>query len=792
MNENKQECVQLGPQSSTERRDSARRIRQQAAEIAFNRSLPQNLNNCEEDEYLGVDGSPNRIANFSKGLPHNNLGEVNPKAYNKLLDALRSGKPDDFEAIPLGRGRKLTSPQAGLAFDLEGPDAHILSISPAPRIDSSENSSEIAELYWMALLRDVNFTDFDNCGLANEAAENLSKFSIFKGPKDKNGSVTPATLFRGFTAGDLVGPYISQFLLKQVPYGTLTISQRQLTAVSGLDYMTDFKSWLEIQNGAPSSQDQFDSIRRYNRNLRDLATYVHLDALYEAYLNACLILLRMVERKEVRLNSGNPYQSSRTQMGFSTFGGPHILSLVTEVATRALKSVWFQKWFVHRRLRPEAFGGLVHNQLTGRANYPIDREILESQSLLQKIFDRNKELNIKLNRSNDGTFLLPQAFPEGSPTHPAYGAGHATVAGACVTILKAWFDESSIMPNAVVPNADGTALVAYKGDDKDALTVGGELNKIAANVAIGRNGAGVHWRSDYTESMKLGEAIAIGILEEQGLTYNEDHFFTLTKFDGTKIKISPRGVQGGQHMPVFRNQGIVTLKVTVENLAPPNGLFLSRFWFGLHDGSFDSFDLGERASLGIKRLAEDGDPKTLASEFSSSGAEVVQGTIFGPSDILGDIGPGTTVSLTFAFDGSLARNLYFSYATMVLPSNDAFIANEDRLAHQIFNNQGSFVGADLIVLGSEVLDAGTEVNDELPENAAGAAPPELFTPDTGVDENGIIHRHPGHIPGGNILSNPMFANADFTAPGYQIARITVSEVSVPQEGCILLSQYKQN
>lgn len=69
------------------------------------------------------------------------------------------------------------------------------------------------------------------------------------------------------------------------------------------------------------------------------------------------------------------------------------------------------------------------------------------------------------------------------------------------------------------------------------MTVGGELNKLAANIALGRNAAGVHWRGDYTESVKLGEEIAIRILQEQKLTYNEDHYFSLTKFDGTAITV---------------------------------------------------------------------------------------------------------------------------------------------------------------------------------------------------------------------------------------------------------------
>jgi hypothetical protein len=140
-------------------------------------------------------------------------------------------------------------------------------------------------------------------------------------------------------------------------------------------------------------------------------------------------------------------------------------------------------------------------------------------------------------RPRYGSYLLPQAYPEGSPLHPAYGGGHATVAGACVTILKAWFDESFVIPDPVVPNRQGTALVAYTGPDAGSLTVGGELNKVAANIAMGRNIAGIHWRTDYSESLTLGEEVAIGILEEQQATYHEGRSFTLTKFDGTTVTI---------------------------------------------------------------------------------------------------------------------------------------------------------------------------------------------------------------------------------------------------------------
>ena len=82
---------------------------------------------------------------------------------------------------------------------------------------------------------------------------------------------------------------------------------------------------------------------------------------------------------------------------------------------------------------------------------------------------------------------------------------------------------------------DGVGLVDYTGTDK--LTLGGEANKLAANIAIGRNHAGVHWRSDYEKSVILGEEIAIHVLRDQKATYNEHASWTFTRFDGTKITI---------------------------------------------------------------------------------------------------------------------------------------------------------------------------------------------------------------------------------------------------------------
>ena len=492
------------------RQAQAFEVRMHAAELARKRKSAVQTPNGDEDLY------PNRIGNFSKGFPHNNLGEVDPSAYNAFLAALASADPDDFERLPMGLGRKLTNPLSGMAFDLEGPDSHHLAQAPAPRLASAEAASDLAEVYWMALARDIHFGEWESNPLIAQAAADLSRFSDFRGPR--NGfSVTPGTIFRGNTAGDLVGPYLSQFLWADIPMGALRISQRVWTLLPGQDHLTSYNDWLASQNGFEDYAYTIDSTARYIRNLRDLGQWVHVDALYQAYHQACLILLGI----GAPFAAGNPYTSSATQIGFGTFGGPHILSLVTEVATRALKAVWYQKWFVHRRLRPEAMAGLVHNTRTGAAAYPVHSDVLNSAAL-------------DALQSKYGTYLLPMLAPEGCPTHPSYGAGHATVAGACVTILKAWFDGSFVLPRPVVPDASGTSLLAWTGAP---LTVQNELDKVAANVGIGRNGAGFHYRSDYWNSLLLGEKIAVAILEEQRDTYRELCTFSFRGFEGQTITV---------------------------------------------------------------------------------------------------------------------------------------------------------------------------------------------------------------------------------------------------------------
>ena len=536
------QAADIGPQGGRARAERSEDIRQRAAEIESNVEIPHHQDNGDEGRY------PNKIGNYSKCLKHDpNTGEVDLAAYDALVSAVSSGRFSDFEALATNghfgctepaNQRRLVNPQSGYAFDLEGTDSHQLALRPAPAFASAQDAGEMVELYWMALLRDVNFADYAKSSIAQAAAEDLSKLSDFRGPKI-GGRVTPQTLFRDNFPGCTIGPYISQFLLQPVRFGAQRVDTQIQTVAPNVDYMCDFKDWLFVQNGCNTPPLPVIDALVFCRNGRDLSQYVHIDALFQAYFVACLNLLG----NGYFANIGNPYgrvvdggagrpknqkidpDGSLAQVGFGTFGGPAFLTLACEPATRALKDVWYQKWVVHRRLRPEEFGGRVEVQRLGRRTYPIHPDLTHRSPVLNSILTRF------------GSYLLPMAFPEGSPMHPSYGAGHATVAGAAVAMLKALFDETQVIANPVVPSQDGKTLIAYKAPSGEPpLTVGGELNKLASNVSVGRNIAGVHWRSDATESNALGEAATISTLRDSRPIYNEPfNGFTFTKFDGTTI-----------------------------------------------------------------------------------------------------------------------------------------------------------------------------------------------------------------------------------------------------------------
>ncbi len=564
--------------------------------------------NSDEIKEFGNPGSAAAfLGNFHKTLPHDQFGEVDREVYRDFVRTcqdISAGVGTSFERVgkgPLsppfaagadpgviGAVARFTSPLAGAATEDWGPDPKDLEMPPAPGINSSSSAAEMVELYWMAVLRDKPLDGFaTDADVATAVSEIDSAFQV---ALDQDGSqgrlrlgqdlpsngsgldLRQETVFRCGLHDEALGPLVSQFFLRDIPYGVQTISSQQTPYLREKDFLTTHADWLRAQNtgkdrwgrdyaNCNNYADQLDPARgelyyastpRYISTLRDLARFVNRDALHQAYFNAALFL----DAINTPLDDGNPYKGvlKSREGGFASLGGPDLLTVVSEVASRALKVVWRQKWLVHRRARPEVYGGMIEMQEVGvggvKRFYGVPRLAIDSIAA-QRV------------RSQHGTSFLPMAFSAGSPVHPAYGAGHATVAGACVTVLKAWFDEDArlepllqaaaidskrkepvvidglLQSGAHLGGENFAAPAAYIGADRGLITVGGELNKIAANVAMGRSMGGVHWRSDNTRSLRLGERVAMEILRKRTLEYAERPLsFTFRSFDGVFITIS--------------------------------------------------------------------------------------------------------------------------------------------------------------------------------------------------------------------------------------------------------------
>ncbi|WP_226575483.1 phosphatase PAP2 family protein [Acuticoccus sediminis] len=775
--------IHLKPQPDEAARASAAAIRRDNAKaITAGRPRVDTKPNGEINRY----GTP--LTNYHKGLPHDAYGVVDLHAFKAFVTALNRegvapGTNAEFD-VPLGpvdaggawpghrnsstavhrfysvvadgrapQVRNWESPLAGHVFDLEGPDAGSVGMAPAPRLPFSELCAEMAELYAMALLRDVPFASFTDpdataptydangnatpqnpssvtVGAVQQALAGLSWLDPEQTPyssdgtktlneheerrrnaRFKNGQFTPHELFRGSTHGAKEGPYLSQFMLMgsaslrgdQTPpevaslgadpgqdapvpskrtvsardprttaplalqpgveapvaaedagafragrggppapatsaglgfvtYGAQSIHQRISAQRPGRDYMTDWPLWLDVQNGADTRENQTffaDAKARFIHTPRALATYVHFDALYQAYFVACLLMLDGKVPFDHGFPSG-PYHATRGS--FATFGGPHILSLMTEVATRGLKAVRRQKFQHHLRGRPEQLAAMLTLAASGHADAAfgahaeetkhLKQMVSELQPLLTLVAQHNAAQNAQptfprrateAEANGDGgldhwagfeiaadkNYLLPMAFPEGSPMHASYGAGHATVAGACITILKAFFEMSSYAidgeKHLASPLADPTVVAAKasaeglfegrtfasvyphlggklfqppRSDDPAAhvmlapevddpgVTLQGELDKLAANISIGRNMAGVHYYTDYYDSLRLGERIAVGILQEHMSTYSDPLTMRLPTFDDDCMVISGDG-KGGGSVHLIENGALV-------------------------------------------------------------------------------------------------------------------------------------------------------------------------------------------------------------------------------------------
>jgi hypothetical protein len=488
-----------------------------------NAQIPPDIHTPNGDEKL-----EDKCGTYSKCILQDSPGKVNIPAFKAFRDATKTGRFSDFQSLTLGGTRGLNGPMASYAYQPVGADGSQFgdsTVATPPALGSELYATELIELYWCSLLRDVAFTDYHMSPVAHRAAQELSASPDYQGPTE-GGKVTPALLFRGSFPGEEIGPYVSQFFLTPTMFGAAPFDQKYVSYRPNIDYMTDLATWFAVQNGiGTGAANQNDTTLRYLHDGRGFAAFTHVDELYQSYFTAYLVLNSLPSPQ--RYNPGSPYMGAKTQNGFGTFGGPDFSSVLGQVAKAALNSCWYQKWFVHLRHRPESGGGLVHliNTSTGAFDgQPLPR-VLHSHA-------------VKASFDKYGTYLLAQTFPEGSPAHPAYPTGHGAVGGACITVLKYFFNGDLVLTNPQVPALNGTELQPWDYNPATGkpglLTVNGELHKLAHNVTFGHGlHGGIHWRSDSDASIKLGEAVAIRMLEDLTCTYAEPVNITITKLDGT-------------------------------------------------------------------------------------------------------------------------------------------------------------------------------------------------------------------------------------------------------------------
>jgi hypothetical protein len=504
--------------------------------------------------------------NFSKALIHDCLGVPDQQSWLSMKTALTSGQFTDFQNIMVGNphhpfptdpqwpNSHLNGPEASLAFDLEGLDSHATKIPPAPSVASAQTADEQVEHYWAALLRDVAFTDYGASTLAQQAAHDLNGLTYINSAANIEypHPVTTANLFRGQIVpgdGNVQGPYLSQFLVQPFMIGQLPVTQKYLTFPAGIDYLTkpgfDQGGYQFVENGGQTPMPTTNPTPNYIRDGRDLASIPHNDPNYQEYYFAYLILSQIgpPSNPGAPPNPGVPYIGSTTQKPFGTFGAVDITATLAEVTSRAIKAAWFHKWIVNLRLRPEEYGALVQARLV-----PLTCIAPQASRALHPDVLNDPVLNLIFNKY--GSYLLPQAYPEGCPTHPCYPTGHGTVAGACATVLKFFFDGSQqIRPllqaagsDIKVPTNDGSSLTTYDATDAGALTINGELVKLCFNVSFGHGiHAGIHFRSSTYYSILLGEQIALSVLQDRANSYFEPFTISITKFDGSTATITNPG-----------------------------------------------------------------------------------------------------------------------------------------------------------------------------------------------------------------------------------------------------------
>lgn len=525
---------------------------------------PERKSNEEERtyEHKKYNGS------YHKAFQHDVItGELTyPDYYRDFRDALIENEQKRLANVPMDPSFqvKQTDPLGSLDTVLVGPpQSQIKHIEP-PKLSSDAAAAEMVELYCQLLARDVPFTDYNSDMTISNILTYMNRPDVLNNLPDyaPKGVINIQNLFKGITSGELYGPYISQLLYLNIPMGALTCEQKYNSYPTKADCLlsSQFDEWginrndmINIQNTNLTNLPLLPTITpTYVYSGRSLAEIVHNDALYQLWYQASYILNSL----NIKPNPGWPVYPN--QGTFISGGGlPNVLSSISGGISLSMKHAWYWKWQLYRRLRPETFSLWVDNimnNIVPNTNYNISNVLLNNP-----VLSNVQQYNAAWNDNSSNSYNLPLCYREGAPAHPAYPSGHATMSGACATILKILYDTNQpwsslnlnntrINPlpgNIVQSNSDGSSLIPYVNSDISNMTINSEINKLASNIAIGRNWAGVHYRTDAIEGLLLGEQVAVKYMEDElsAVVYNNLNntppILQFVGFKGNLITVKP-------------------------------------------------------------------------------------------------------------------------------------------------------------------------------------------------------------------------------------------------------------
>ena len=215
---------------------------------------------------------------------------------------------------------------------------------------------------------------------------------------------------------------------------------------------------------------------------------------------------------------------------------------------------------------------------------------------------------------------------------------------------------------------------------------------------------------------------------------------------------------------------LVDIVITVTNLAPTNSVSLAPVRFGLNSGTFDSFDEGGTPTEPIITIAEGGSGSAWFPAFAAADPTAVLGSTNG-----GPITPGSVASSN-KIRVNTKVNPYFTFAAMVVPSNDYFIGNDDPREYRLFDAKGNLLIGSITQTASDIWNAGSELFDPLNAAFLVIGTNALRTP-----ENGTTGFDFAQLSGFNGLTTAAgYVFDSQLAAGLPISQISFTVTDVPE------------